>query len=147
VRTAFEPVRPGGRVVLGGIPDSDATTFRASLARRKGLTIAMVRRMNEVYPRAIDLAARGVVALDPLVSSRTPQEITRLAGIVPVSQKNPKCLSRTDAWLRACPHVSLGKVLARSAPPARTGARLRPLGAIIIRDPTATPPPGPRRKW
>jgi L-iditol 2-dehydrogenase len=72
VRIAFESVRPGGRVVLGGIPDSDATTFRASLARRKGLTIAMVRRMNEVYPRAIDLAARGVVALDPLVSSRTP---------------------------------------------------------------------------
>jgi len=72
VRIALESVRPGARVVLGGIPDSDATTFRASLARRKGLTIAMVRRMNEVYPRAIDLAARGVVALDPLVSSRTP---------------------------------------------------------------------------
>jgi L-iditol 2-dehydrogenase len=72
VRIAFESVRPGGRVVLGGIPDSDQTTFRASLARRKGLTIAMVRRMNEVYPRAIDLAARGVVTLDPLVSSRTP---------------------------------------------------------------------------
>jgi len=72
VRIAFESVRPGGRVVLGGIPDSDTTTFRASLARRKGLTIAMVRRMNEVYPRAIDLAARGVVALDPLVSSCTP---------------------------------------------------------------------------
>lgn len=72
VRVALESVRPGGRVVLGGIPDSDATTFRASLARRKGLTIAMVRRMNEVYPRAIGLAARGVVALDPLVSSRTP---------------------------------------------------------------------------
>jgi L-iditol 2-dehydrogenase len=72
VRIALESVRPGGRVVLGGIPDSDTTTFRASLARRKGLTLAMVRRMNEVYPRAIDLAARGVVALDPLVSSRTP---------------------------------------------------------------------------
>ena len=72
VRTAFEAVRPGGRVVLGGIPDSDMTTFRASLARRKGLTIAMVRRMNEVYPRAIDLAARGVVSLDPLVSSKVP---------------------------------------------------------------------------
>ena len=49
VRIAFESVRPGGRVVLGGIPDSDTTTFQASLARRKGLTIAMVRRMNEVY--------------------------------------------------------------------------------------------------
>ena len=72
VRIALESVRPGGRIVLGGIPDSDTTTFRASLARRKGLTIAMVRRMNDVYPRAVDLAARGVVALDPLVSSRTP---------------------------------------------------------------------------
>ena len=72
VRIAMEAVRPGGRVVLGGIPGSDTTTFRASLARRKGLTIAMVRRMNEVYPRAIDLATRGVVALDPLVSARVP---------------------------------------------------------------------------
>ncbi len=72
VRLALESVRPGGRVVLGGIPDSDATTFPASLARRKGLTIALVRRMNEVYPRAIDLASRGVVALDPLVSATVP---------------------------------------------------------------------------
>lgn len=72
VRIAMAAVRPGGRVVLGGIPGSDTTTFRASLARRKGLTIAMVRRMNDVYPRAIDLAARGVVSLDHLVSSRTP---------------------------------------------------------------------------
>ena len=70
VRLAMESVRPGGRVVLAGIPDHDTTTFPASLARRKGLTIAMVRRMNDVYPRAIGLAARGAVALDPLVSRR-----------------------------------------------------------------------------
>ena len=70
VRLAMESVRPGGRVVLAGIPDHDVTTFPAALARRKGLTIAMVRRMNDVYPRAIGLAARGAVALDPLVSRR-----------------------------------------------------------------------------
>jgi L-iditol 2-dehydrogenase len=70
VRLAMESVRPGGRVVLAGIPDHDTTTFPASLARRKGLTIAMVRRMNDVYPRAIGLAARGAIALDPLVSRR-----------------------------------------------------------------------------
>jgi L-iditol 2-dehydrogenase len=70
VRLAMQSVRPGGRVVLAGIPDHDVTTFPASLARRKGLTIAMVRRMNDVYPRAIGLAARGAVALDPLVSRR-----------------------------------------------------------------------------
>ncbi len=70
VRLAVESVRPGGRVVLAGIPGDDAIGFRASVARRKGLTIAMVRRMNHVYPRAIGLAARGVVDLGLLVSRR-----------------------------------------------------------------------------
>lgn len=70
VRLAMTSARPGGRVVLGGIPGDDRTTFRASLARRKGLTIAMVRRMNDVYPRAIGLAASGRVDLAALVSHR-----------------------------------------------------------------------------
>jgi L-iditol 2-dehydrogenase len=70
VRLAMAAVRPGGRVVLGGIPGNDQTTFQASVARRKGLTIAMVRRMNEVYPRAIALAAAGKVTLGPLVTHR-----------------------------------------------------------------------------
>ncbi|HEY1621673.1 MAG TPA: alcohol dehydrogenase catalytic domain-containing protein [Streptosporangiaceae bacterium] len=72
VRLAMAAARPGARVVLGGIPDDDRTRFPAALARRKGLTIAMVRRMNEVYPRAIWLAASGRVELDSLVSERFP---------------------------------------------------------------------------
>jgi L-iditol 2-dehydrogenase len=70
VRLAIDATRPGGRVVLAGIPDSDTVTFRASSARRKGLTIALVRRMNEVYPRAIALAAHGTVHLNDLVTRR-----------------------------------------------------------------------------
>jgi L-iditol 2-dehydrogenase len=85
VQAAMESVRPGGRVVLGGIPDGDTTTFAASLARRKGLTIAMVRRMNEVYPRAIELASRGAVRLDPLVSVRFP--IADAAGAFTAAQR------------------------------------------------------------
>jgi L-iditol 2-dehydrogenase len=71
VELAMASVRPGGRVVLVGIPGDDVIRFGASLARRKGLTIAMVRRMNEVYPRAISLAERGVVDLGSVVTSRT----------------------------------------------------------------------------
>jgi L-iditol 2-dehydrogenase len=71
VGLAMASVRPGGRVVLAGIPGDDVIRFGASLARRKGLTIAMVRRMNEVYPRAISLAERGVVDLDSVVTSRS----------------------------------------------------------------------------
>jgi L-iditol 2-dehydrogenase len=70
VGLAMASVRPGGRVVLAGIPGDDAIRFGASAARRKGLTIAMVRRMNDVYPRAIGLAARGVVDLGSVVTSR-----------------------------------------------------------------------------
>jgi L-iditol 2-dehydrogenase len=69
---AMEAARPGGRVVLVGIPGGDRTSFRASVARRKGLTIAMSRRMNDAYPRAIALAASGVVNLGALVSHRMP---------------------------------------------------------------------------
>jgi L-iditol 2-dehydrogenase len=71
VALAMASVRPGGRVVLAGIPGDDFIRFGASHARRKGLTIAMVRRMNEVYPRAISLAERGVVDLGSVVTSRT----------------------------------------------------------------------------
>jgi L-iditol 2-dehydrogenase len=74
VQLAMALVRPGGRVVLGGIPTDDRTTFQASVARRKGLTIAMVRRMKEVYPRAINLAAEKKVDLAPLVTHRFPLE-------------------------------------------------------------------------
>jgi L-iditol 2-dehydrogenase len=71
VGLAMASVRPGGRVVLAGIPGDDFIRFGASVARRKGLTIAMVRRMNEVYPRAISLAERGVVDLASVVTSRS----------------------------------------------------------------------------
>jgi L-iditol 2-dehydrogenase len=67
-------VRPGARVLLLGIPDGDSTTFQASVARRKGLTLVLVRRMQEVYPRAIDLVRRGLVDVSSLVTARYPLE-------------------------------------------------------------------------
>jgi L-iditol 2-dehydrogenase len=70
VALAVRAARPGGRVVLVGIPDVDRTTFPASEARRKGLTLLLSRRMGEVYPRAISLAARRLVDIRSIVSHR-----------------------------------------------------------------------------
>jgi L-iditol 2-dehydrogenase len=67
-------VRPGARVVLAGIPDGDRTSFSASVARRKGLSLVLVRRMKDVYPRAIALVQRGLVDVESLVSDRFPLE-------------------------------------------------------------------------
>ena len=74
VEAAIEMVRPGGRVVLVGIPADDRTSFSAGAARRKGLTIAMARRMKPVYDRALTLVASGRVDLAGLVTHRFPLE-------------------------------------------------------------------------
>lgn len=77
VDVAAEVVRLGGRVVLAGIPGDDCLTLKHSTARRKGLTLRLVRRMQHTYPRAIALASSGAVPLDELVSHRFPLEQSR----------------------------------------------------------------------
>jgi L-iditol 2-dehydrogenase len=68
---ALDAIRPGGRVVLVGIPDGDRTSFAASTARRKGLTLLLCRRMEPTdLPRAIGLAESRRVVLEDLVSAR-----------------------------------------------------------------------------
>ena len=72
VDDAFAAVLPGGKVILAGIPDDDKTSFSASSARRKGLTIKLVRRMKHTYPRAIELVSQGHVDVRSLVTHRFP---------------------------------------------------------------------------
>jgi L-iditol 2-dehydrogenase len=72
VETAIEAVKPGGRVILVGIPAQDWTAFTASTARRKGVTIKLSRRMIYTYPRAIQLVADGLIDLKTIVSQRYP---------------------------------------------------------------------------
>jgi L-iditol 2-dehydrogenase len=69
---ALETVRPGQTIVLIGIPDDDRTSFAASVARRKGLTLKLSRRMNRAYPRTIPLVASGRIDVASIVSDRFP---------------------------------------------------------------------------
>jgi L-iditol 2-dehydrogenase len=71
VQQAVEAARPGGRVVLVGIPEDDRLELQHSVARRKGLTLSFARRMKHTYPRALALA-RDTVKLERLVSHRFP---------------------------------------------------------------------------
>jgi len=74
VETAVAVTRPGGRVALVGIPADDRTSFGASQARRKGLTLVLVRRMKPVYDRAVRLVESGRVSLAGSVTQRFPLE-------------------------------------------------------------------------
>ncbi len=65
---------PGGKVIVVGIPSDDTMTMNASVIRRKGLTIKVVRRMKHTYPRAIRMVQRGLVDIAPLGTHRFPLE-------------------------------------------------------------------------
>jgi L-iditol 2-dehydrogenase len=58
---AARVARPGGKVVVVGIPSEDKMVMTASQVRRKGLTIKLVRRMKHTYPRAIRMVDTGMV--------------------------------------------------------------------------------------
>jgi L-iditol 2-dehydrogenase len=76
VDTSVAAVAPGGKVILAGIPPEDRTSFSASAARGKGLTIKLVHRMKHTYPRAIELVSKGLVDVRSLVTHRFPLEKT-----------------------------------------------------------------------
>jgi L-iditol 2-dehydrogenase len=74
LEAAITSVKPGGRVIVIGIPGDDRTTFTASVARQKELTIQVVHRMKFTYPRAIHLVESEKVDVRSLVSHRFPLE-------------------------------------------------------------------------
>ena len=74
VQQAMDALRPGGTLVLVGIPFEDTVSFKHSTARRKGLTILMCRRMKRVYPRTIRLVESGQVDLKGMITHRFPLE-------------------------------------------------------------------------
>jgi L-iditol 2-dehydrogenase len=80
VDTAIATARPGGLVVLVGIPSADRTTFTASVARRKGLVLVFSRRStDDAFRRAVHLAAARTIDLAGLVSLRVPLSQSQVA--------------------------------------------------------------------
>jgi L-iditol 2-dehydrogenase len=98
VEQAMAVARPGGRVVLAGIPSDDRTSFPASLARRKGLTLALVRRMkDDVYERGARLVESGRVDVASLVTARFPLERAAEAFACAVSRQGLKVVVQPSA--------------------------------------------------
>jgi L-iditol 2-dehydrogenase len=72
LETSIALAAPAGTVVVVGIPSYDKTTFTASTARRKGLTLKFSRRMNRVYPDVIRLVESGLIDARSAVTARRP---------------------------------------------------------------------------
>jgi L-iditol 2-dehydrogenase len=90
VQAAVTITRPGGRIVLVGIPSDDRITLPAATARRKGLTLALARRMKPVYGRALRLVETGQVDVRGFVSHRFRLEDCSQAFTVAVARQGLK---------------------------------------------------------
>lgn len=96
VNAAVAAVRPGGRVILAGIPSNNQTSFVASSARRKGLNVQWVRRMKNTYPRAIELVSKGLVDVRTPVTHFFPLEQAQQAFEVALRREGMKVVVTMD---------------------------------------------------
>lgn len=73
---AIEILKPGGKLMLIGIPRTDRVSFCIDHLRRKEITIINVRRQNHCTQAAIDMVASGQVQVDFMVTHNCALEQT-----------------------------------------------------------------------
>lgn len=95
---ALELLKPGGTLLIVGIPETERVSFSIDLLRRKELRIENVRRQNRCIVPAIDLMASGTVNLDRLATHHFPLTEAQAAFELVAGYR--------DGVLKAIVHVS-----------------------------------------
>lgn len=76
---AIEILKPGGTLLIVGIPETDRISFDISKIRRKEIAIQNVRRQNRSMQPVIDLIASGKLSPGFMITHRFPFEKTNEA--------------------------------------------------------------------
>ncbi len=76
---AVELLKPGGKILVIGIPKTDQIFFNPHKLRRKEIGIQNVRRQNGCIQAALDLIGRPGIILDFMVTHTFPLERTQEA--------------------------------------------------------------------
>ena len=73
---AVELLKPGGKLMLIGIPRTEEISFMIHQMRRKEITVINVRRQNECMQTSIDLIACGKIDVDFMLTHKFKLEQT-----------------------------------------------------------------------
>lgn len=76
---AVEILKPGGTLLVVGIPGTERVSLMIHRLRRKEITIRSVRRQNESTAAAIELITSRRVRVDPLITHHFPFSETKKA--------------------------------------------------------------------
>lgn len=67
---AIHCIKPGGRLVIVGIPDFDSWLMSAEILRRREITVINIRRQNHCEQIAIDALSKGTIDLSDMITHR-----------------------------------------------------------------------------
>jgi L-iditol 2-dehydrogenase len=70
MRNAIDMVKPGGKIMIVGIPEFDDWNFKADKMRRKEITTINVRRQNHCTEDAIQMIANKITDVSEMVTHR-----------------------------------------------------------------------------
>jgi Threonine dehydrogenase and related Zn-dependent dehydrogenases len=87
-QSALQSVRRGGRVVLVGLPQEDATPFNIPYIVDNEIDVRGVFRYHNTYPTGVAVMAAESLNLDPLVTDRMSLDETPLAFEKAIREKN-----------------------------------------------------------
>lgn len=76
---AVNLLKPGGKLMVVGIPEVDRVSFAIDTLRRRELCIQNVRRQNERVQPALDLIEKGKIDVDFMITHRFPLDQAKAA--------------------------------------------------------------------
>jgi L-iditol 2-dehydrogenase len=76
---AIDLLKPGGRLMVIGIPETDRLAFSADKMRRKEISIVNVRRQSGALQPTLDLLASGRMCADRMITHRFSLQESRSA--------------------------------------------------------------------
>jgi len=79
VDQAVHMLKPGGKLVMIGIPEVDRISFQIDLMRRKEICFQNVRRQNECTGKTLDMIEDGTLPAAAMVTHHFPFERTKEA--------------------------------------------------------------------
>ena len=80
---AVDILRPGGKLIMIGIPETETVSFVPDKMRRKELTLINIRRQRGELPEVVENIAQDRIKLDPFITHRfKPEQATEAFELV-----------------------------------------------------------------
>jgi L-iditol 2-dehydrogenase len=76
---AIELLKPGGKLIVVGIPEFDQWSLNVEKTRRKEISLQFIRRQVDCVEETLEMMKKGSVIIDNMVTHRFPFERTKEA--------------------------------------------------------------------